>query len=265
MLDALAALAVRAGREIVEIRRVGCAAMRKPDGSIVTAADQVAEEIILKGLAEIAPGVPVVAEEAVSAGQETQHGGTFFLVDPLDGTRDFIETERGEYAVNIALLENGRPVLGVIYAPAFDDLHVGGPEGAWRTLKGQRLALQPPAEDRHELIAVTSRRSKNVPLDLFIAGAAPGGRWYSSSAIKFARMVDGAADLYPRFSPVSEWDIAAGDALLRAVGGGVMDLHGEPLRYGQKTRGFLVDGFIAYAHPRAKDAALAQMARKASA
>lgn len=265
MLEALAALAVRAGREIVEIRRIGCASMRKPDGSIVTAADQVAEDIILAGLAEIAPGVPVVAEEAIAAGHDCTLDGTFFLVDPLDGTRDFIETERGEYAVNIALLENGRPTMGVIYAPAFEDLHVGGPQRAWRTLKGETIPLKPSNGEREGLIAVTSRRSRNVALDLFVAGAAPGGRWYSSSSIKFARMADGAADLYPRFSPVSEWDIAAGEALLNALGGGVMGLDGKPLTYGQKAKRYGVDGFIGYAHPRAHDVALAQLSRKASA
>jgi 3'(2'), 5'-bisphosphate nucleotidase len=260
-LEALAHLALTAGHEIERFRAAGFGARHKEDGSLVTEADHAAQAIILDGLEVIAHDIPVVAEEEAAAGVDPACGGRFFLVDPLDGTRDFVETDLGEYTVNIAYVEAGRPRLGVIYAPAHDALYAGGPSGAWRQVKGVREALLRPAVPASSgLRAVVSRRSRGAQLERFLAAAAPGGRVVGSSAMKFTRLADGEADLYPRFSPVSEWDVAAGDALLSALGGGVMTPEGAPLPYGQRVRRYEVSRFIAFSNDAAKQAALAAWA-----
>lgn len=259
-LEALATLAMSAGREIERFRAAGFGSRQKEDGSIVTEADHAAEAIILDGLEAIAPGVPVVAEEEAAAGVDPACGGQFFLVDPLDGTRDFVETDLGEYTVNIAFVAAGRSRLGVIYAPAHDALYVGGPSGAWRQIKGVRTPLRPASHPAGGLRAVVSRRARSVELDRFLAAAAPGGKVVGSSALKFARVAEGEAQLYPRFSPVSEWDVAAGDALLSAVGGGVMTPEGAPLTYGQRVRRYEVARFIAFSDEAARATALQALA-----
>jgi 3'(2'), 5'-bisphosphate nucleotidase len=255
-LEALAELARTAGLEIERYKSAGFGSRHKDDGSLVTEADHAAEAIILDGLQQIAPGVPVVAEERAAMGQDPRCEGSFFLVDPLDGTRDFVESDLGEYAVNIAYLHQGRPIMGVIYAPAAATLFAGGPDGAWMELGGARQPLRTPAEMTAGIKAVVSRQARNQRLDRFLAAAAPGGRLIGSSSLKFTKLARGEAQLYPRFSPVSEWDVAAGDALLSAMGGGVMGPDGQPLRYGRRQARYLVDGFIAYANASARQAAL---------
>jgi 3'(2'),5'-bisphosphate nucleotidase len=252
-LDDLIALAVKAGRAIIEVRDAGFDAAKKADGSPVTLADQRAEAIILEGLARLAPDVPVLAEEEVAAGRAPALGARFFCVDPLDGTRDFVEGGTGEFTVNIALVVERTPVMGVIFAPATGALYAGEParalKGAWSARTGERMQPLSPirvAERSDKWRVTASRRSTGARTRAFIAALGDSELSPSSSSVKFGRIAEGAADLYPRFGEVSEWDAAAGHAILAAAGGGLMRLDGEPLRYGRAERRFLIDGFVAF-------------------
>ncbi|HWA00985.1 MAG TPA: 3'(2'),5'-bisphosphate nucleotidase CysQ [Caulobacterales bacterium] len=266
-LDDLISLALEAGRAVMAVRDEGCDAMLKGDGSPVTIADQRAEAIIEAGLNRLASGIPVVAEEAVAAGRIPDTGEMFFCVDPLDGTRDFLGGESGEFTVNIALVENRTPVVGVVFAPATGELYAGEPGVALKgVFDGRTGAVQAPVKPIHAGAkplgpwrVIASRRSgQNKATDDFIAALGESERLSSSSSIKFCRLAEGAADLYPRFGDVNEWDIAAGHAILSAAGGGVMRLDGTPLPYGGRDGSFLVRGFVAFA-----SAAAAGAARKA--
>jgi 3'(2'),5'-bisphosphate nucleotidase len=260
-LTDLATLARAAGRRVRSLYLNGCARSRKADGSPVTVADREAETIIVAGLADLWPGVPIVAEEAVSEGARAQFGERFFLVDPLDGTRDFVEGGNGEFTVNIALVEAGAPTLGVVYVPMDGRLYAGDATGAWRADclpdRDDAAAFFPigvragVAAPRARVVA--SRRS--LGLDRFLDRLGAGEPTRISSSVKFCLIAEGAADLYPRLSPVSEWDSAAGEAVLRAAGGGVIDLKGGRLRYGNSAGGFAVPGFIAYGAPQLETAA----------
>jgi 3'(2'),5'-bisphosphate nucleotidase len=246
--------------------RHGCGSTTKQDGSPVTVADQEAEALILAGLRTLAPGAVIIAEEEAAAGlADGPCPETFFLVDPLDGTRDFVEAkDRGEFTVNIALVEKGRPVLGAVYAPARGRLYAGGPAGAWTAPCDPETAepLGPPAAihvaaSGSPLRAVRSRRSNGA--DAFLDRVGPVARTGMSSSLKFCIVAAGEADLYPRFEPVSEWDVAAGEAVLAAAGGVVVDLQGKPLRYGDWRRSFRVDGFVALGGPAAQAAGRAAL------
>ncbi|HVY84717.1 MAG TPA: 3'(2'),5'-bisphosphate nucleotidase CysQ [Caulobacterales bacterium] len=268
-LEDLIKLAVEAGRAIMAVRDEGCEATNKSDGSPVTIADQRAEAIIEAGLKRLAPDAPMVGEEAVAEGRIPDTGARFYCVDPLDGTRDFIAGETGEFTVNIALVENRTPVVGVVFAPATGELYAGEPGRALRgSFDGRSGELRTPigpihagAKPQGPWRVIASRRSgKNAATDAFITALGESERLSSSSSIKFCRLAEGAADLYPRFGDVNEWDIAAGHAILSAAGGGVMLLDGAPLAYGGREGSFLVHGFIAFA-----SAAAAGAARKALA
>jgi 3'(2'),5'-bisphosphate nucleotidase len=265
-LEDLIDLAFAAG-EVVLRHHTRCAHMEKADGSPVTVADREAEALILTGLARLAPEIPVIAEEAMEAKGAPACNGLLFLVDPIDGTRDFVEGETGEFTVNIALVEEHRPVMGVVLAPALKRLFAGEVGGAALTAAysepGQWRAtarnLQVGAGEPGALIAVTSRRSTRM--DRFLAAAGVGARTSLSSSLKFCLIAAGEADLYPRYSPVSEWDTAAGHAVLAAAGGDVMTLTGEPLRYGRRGGDFLVRGFVAYGGENAQSAARAALSK----
>ncbi|MES1156872.1 MAG: 3'(2'),5'-bisphosphate nucleotidase CysQ [Alphaproteobacteria bacterium] len=262
-LDDLIALALAAGREIMLVKQAGVDAISKEDGSPVTIADQRAEAVIEVGLAKLAPGVPMIGEESVAAGRIPECGQRFFCVDPIDGTKDFIAGGNGEFTVNIALVENGAPVMGVVFAPATGELFAGEPgravKGAYDALSGDARAPLAPihtAQPSGTWRVIASRRSgANAATDAFIQKLGPSERLSSSSSIKFCRLADGSADLYPRFGDVNEWDIAAGHAVLSAAGGGVMLLNGSPLYYGGRAGVFLVHGFIAFASTGAETAA----------
>ncbi|MBL8549639.1 MAG: 3'(2'),5'-bisphosphate nucleotidase CysQ [Hyphomonadaceae bacterium] len=263
-LHDLVTLAVAAGREIMTIRDAGFSAVKKADGSPVTVADQRAEAVILEGLARLAPGVPVIAEEEAAAGRVPALDDVFFCVDPLDGTRDFIEGDSGEFTVNIALVRARTPIVGVIYAPATGALYAGEPgralKGAWDARTGERVApLAPisvaPAGDVWRVTA--SRRSTGKRIQSFIEALKGESEVLrSSSSIKFGMLAEGVADLYPRFGDVSEWDAAAGHAILAAAGGDLMRLDASPVRYGRADRGFIIDGFVAFGSPAAAAEAL---------
>jgi 3'(2'), 5'-bisphosphate nucleotidase len=263
MLDDLIALALAAGREIMAVRAAGFDAQTKNDGSLVTIADQRAEAIIETGLARLAPGVPMLGEEAVAAGRIANCSGRFFCVDPLDGTRGFAKGG-DEFTVNIALIENATPIVGVIYAPATGELYAGEPGRALAGMCGlqtsQLLAPMTPIKAKATFpaqprIVASDFSGRNERTADFIA-ALGGVITHASSSIKFCRVAEGAADLYPRFGNVSEWDAAAGHAVLKAAGGDIILLDGSALRYGGRSGDFLIHGFVAFSGEAAKAAAL---------
>ncbi len=246
----------RAGKAILEIYAGGLDVRSKDDASPVTDADEAGEKIILADLARVAPDVPVIAEEAVAAGNVPRIGHLFFLVDPLDGTKEFVRGT-GEFTVNIALVADGVPRLGVIYAPALGDIYL--------TLRPHRAvkARVPPSEiaplseaapvEMHtrapmagQLIAAASRSHMNEQTRAFLDSRGITETCSAGSSLKFCTLAAGLADVYPRLGPTMEWDTAAGDAILRAAGGVVLSEDGAPLRYGKTDSGYLNPGFIAW-------------------
>jgi 3'(2'), 5'-bisphosphate nucleotidase len=243
LLDDIADAAREAGEAILEIVRRGFEVEAKRDSSPVTEADRAAELIILGALSRAAPGVPVIAEEEVAAGRIPAHGHTYFLVDPLDGTKEFV---RGgdDYTVNIGLIENHSPKLGVVFAPATGRLHGGCVgTGAWLD-DGQgrrKISTRPRGE---QLTAVASKSHLNqATVDYLEEAIGTCGYMTAGSSLKFCMLAEGLADIYPRASPTSEWDTAAGHAVLLAAGGLVDGLDGSPLTYGKHA--FLNRAFVA--------------------
>lgn len=261
-LDDFIALALAAGREIMVVRDAGFDTQTKMDGSIVTLADQRAELVIENGLMALAPDVPMIGEEAVAEGRIPECGDTFFCVDPLDGTRGFAKGG-DQFTVNIALIENSIPTIGVVYAPATGELYAGEAGRAVKALCEPHsarpmtpLELISPAPSPPRWRVIASENSGRNTVTTSFVDALGGEPAHASSSIKFCRLAEGAADIYPRFGEVSEWDAAAGHAILRAAGGDIMRLDGAPLRYGDRAGKFLVKGFVAYATSAAKAAAL---------
>ena len=245
LIDELAIAAREAGEAILAIVRRGFDVEAKSDRSPVTEADRAAELIILAALARAAPGVPVIAEEEVAAGRIPTHGDTYFLVDPLDGTKEFVRGGE-DYTVNIGLIENGLPRLGVVFAPATGRLHGGiVGEGAWVDPGSRRTPIS--TRPRGAGIAAVASKSHLTQSTIDYLEAAVGACDYVSvgSSLKFCLVAEGRADIYPRLSPTSEWDTAAGHAILLAAGGRVDGLDGTPLAYGKKA--FLNRGFVATA------------------
>ena len=245
LIEDIAEAAREAGDAILEIVRRGFEVDRKCDQSPVTEADRVAELIILAALARIAPGVPVIAEEEVAAGRIPVHGDQFFLVDPLDGTREFV---RGgdDYTVNVGLIEQGVPKLGVVYAPATGKLFagcIGGPAWVEEAAARHQLSTRPLGE---RATAVASKSHLNqVTVDYLEQAIGICDHVAVGSSLKFGILAEGKADIYPRASPTSEWDTAAGHAILLAAGGIVDAPDGQPLRYGKPN--FINRGFVATA------------------
>lgn len=239
LLERLTPLIRSAGQVIMDIYATDFDVTRKGDDSPVTQADQKAEAVILAGLQQIAPDIPVVAEEAVAAGNIPDVSDRFFLVDPLDGTKEFI-SRNGEFTVNIALIEHGRPVLGLVFAPA-----VGGAAGrlfsgasglgAWLEDAAGRREIRCRAVPADGLTVVASRsHGDETALDAFLNGRKVASRTNAGSSLKLCLVAAGEADLYPRLGRTMEWDIAAGDAVLRAAGGRVtLVADGQDLRYGK--------------------------------
>jgi 3'(2'), 5'-bisphosphate nucleotidase len=234
-----------AGRVIMEIYATDFAVRGKDDASPVTEADERAERVILQRLAVLAPEVPVVAEEAVAAGCVPRIGDRFWLVDPLDGTKEFI-SRNGEFTVNIALVEHGAPALGVVFAPALGRLFAGvAGAGAFVEHDGQQRAIACRPVPAEGLTVVASRsHGDSAALDAFLAGRRVARLANAGSSLKLCLVAAGEADLYPRLGRTMEWDIAAGHAVLRAAGGDVRRLDdGQPLRYGKP--GFENPHFVA--------------------
>jgi 3'(2'), 5'-bisphosphate nucleotidase len=263
LLAVLRLIAERAGKVIlayyaeageIEVRE-------KADSSPVTEADEAAEDFILEALAKLTPEIPVVSEEAASAGHVPEvSGGRFWLVDPLDGTREFL-SGNGEFTVNIALIEQGVPVAGVVHAPALamtwsgaKPLAANGAEAGEDCQASFSETDQPPMAiaarpmPREGVLVVASRRhGDTAELDRFLADYAVADLASAGSSLKFCLIAAGKADLYPRFGRTMEWDTAAGHAVLRAAGGRVDTKAGKPLTYGKP--GFENPYFIAYGKP----------------
>ena len=253
----LARVALAAGPAVMAEYAHGGPARAKGDGSPVTAADERAEATIRERLAEWAAPIPIVAEEATAAGAPMIVAERFVLVDPLDGTREFI-ARNGEFTVNVALIERGQPIAGAVYAPALARLWFAGarafacaapvgadlpPPEAWRALK---VRAAPPA-----LTALASRSHCDAPTEAFLAGLPIADRRSAGSSLKFCVIAEGEGDVYPRFGPTMEWDTAAGDAVLRAAGGTTLAVEGGPLLYGKIAAGLRNGGFVAWGDPRA--------------
>jgi 3'(2'), 5'-bisphosphate nucleotidase len=251
---ALAETAHDAGRVILKHYAQGTDTRSKADESPVTAADEDAEKLILERLAGIEPGTPIVAEEEVAAGRLPKVGRRFFLVDPLDGTKEFI-SKNGEFTVNIALIEDGHPVCGVVLAPAKSRLFLGdGAHGAFELAAPEDLPLNfdtaTPVKARRApedgMVAVASRSHRDEKTDAFLAKYKIANLISAGSSLKLCLVATGEADIYPRIGRTMEWDIAAGHAVLAAAGGRVTDLDGKPLLYGKTERGFDNPHFVAF-------------------
>lgn len=255
LIDSLTAIAARAAQAIKACSGPG-RIERKADGSPVTAADQAAEAAIGDGLARFAPAIPVVSEEQANGEGRTtaRQSDRYFLVDPLDGTREFI-AGRAEYTVNIALMNGGVPILAIVAAPALGL--------AWRGIVGRgadrveldddRVSPPQPIQARprppQELVILASRSHLDPRTRLYLDGFPQATLMQCGSSIKFCRIAEGAADLYPRLAPTHDWDIAAGHAVLVAAGGTVTALDGSPLHYGGPN--LLIPEFIAAGKPAA--------------
>lgn len=253
--------AIAAADAIMDVYARGIVADEKADGSPVTEADQKAEAIILAMLAET--GLPVLAEESVAAGRIPELGGRYFVVDPLDGTKEFIK-RNGEFTVNIAYCEDGHPVRGVVLAPATGHIYWGGPEGAFagEVLDGAVAAIRNLAVTHAERPRIVASRSHgHAALGELCKALEVGEDVSVGSSLKFCLLATGDAQLYPRFTPTSEWDTAAGQAVLQAAGGVVLDLDGVPLTCGHPEQKFLNTWFVAASSRDLALAALAHMVR----
>lgn len=248
------ALALRLAQIVSEAGRLVMASERtatlKPDQSPVTAADKGSERLIRKRLQEIEPGLAIVAEESFDAAQAPTAPDRFALIDPLDGTREFV-AGGDEFTVNIAVIENGKPVVGAVYAPARRRLYLGG-AAAFRAdvMPGEPIAaekLQPIATRAYPTIglrALVSRSHPDTATQALLDQLPVRTRTALGSSLKFCVVAEGSADVYPRLARTMEWDTAAGHAVLLAAGGTVIDRAGQPLRYGKP--GFRNDGFLAW-------------------
>ena len=207
----------------------------KEDNSPITEADAAANKLITQALRKLTPEIPIVAEESVACGEAPDvHGNSFWLVDPLDGTKEFIGG-RSEFTVNIALIVNNAPVLGVIYLPALNVIYWGGCGlGAQRQEDHQLpTPLQTRTIPTNGPTVISSRSHSNLETEQWLSKTRVAQRAIAGSSVKFCRIAEGRADLYPRLGTTMEWDIAAGHAILAAAGGGVETIEGAPLRYGK--------------------------------
>ena len=258
LMAPLTALVVKAGVAILAVNRAAMRIEGKQDGSPVTEADLAADRIIADGLAQLAGGVPTLSEERTQLASPPFQG-SFFLIDPLDGTKEFV-AGRDEFTVNLALVTEGVPLLGIVSAPALGLL--------WRGIVGlgaERVALSGAATGAAEpihtrklpargepWIAAVSRSHGDPRSEAFIDNRPNAVRRTVGSAVKFGRIAEGSADIYPRFGPTSEWDVGAGCAVVTAAGGKVTDGSGGELRFGQGSHtDFIIPEFIAWGDPQA--------------
>ena len=253
LMDDLSALIARACAEIGATSPTTMVRRLKPDQSPVTAADEASETVILQGLTQILPKMPVVAEESASAAAPADLTSSFVIVDPLDGTREFL-AGRDEFTINLAIVTRGLPVAGIIAAPKQGQL--------WRGVIGhgaERLRLSGGSSGPAEAIstrpwpdapvAVVSRSHMDAATDKFVSALGPTTRVPCGSAIKFCHIAEGTADIYPRLATTCEWDVAAGHALVVAAGGLVTAPLGIPLTYGRAAENFRVPAFVAWGDP----------------
>ena len=244
-------IARAAGEAIMAIYRSDFSVQTKADASPLTAADLAAQQVILDGLSRLEPLLPIVSEEAKALSwSQRQHWSRYWLVDPLDGTREFLKGN-GEFTVNVALVRDGAPVAGAVYAPAQDLLWVGG-ERAWTCsvpLGGAVLMQRRPLQTRpapERLTALASRSHRDAETEAFLLRLPIEELTSAGSSLKFCVLAEGKADVYPRFGPTMEWDTAAGDAVLRAAGGTVLGADGAPFTYGKIGSGLKNGAFVAW-------------------
>jgi 3'(2'), 5'-bisphosphate nucleotidase len=245
LIEVIRAAALAAGAAILEVYAQPFAVEQKADQSPVTRADQLAEAIIIERLRSAAPAIPIIAEElAAAGGLPAAAPRRFWLVDPLDGTKEFIR-RNGEFTVNIALIEETRPIMGVVHAPALRVTYFAVGGQAWRQRDGgspEPIAARPVPPAGPIVLHSRSHADESRLAD-YIAALSGAKRSLAGSAVKFGLVASGEADLYPRFGPTMEWDTAAGQAVLEAAGGRVMTLDGAPLGYGKP--GFRNPDFLA--------------------
>ena len=246
MIDPIIEVSRQAGRVIMKYFEEGTSTNIKADGSPVTAADHEAENIIIPILKDLTPTIPIIAEESVEAGNfPKMHGNTFWLVDPLDGTKEFIH-RRTDFTVNIGLIRGGLPVLGVVLAP-YDGIIWAGCEtkGAFiENTKGTRETISTRESNVEKLTVVASRSHRSQELENYIATLNVGESISRGSSLKFCLLASGQADIYPRLGPTMEWDTAAGHAVLLAAGGRLTNFDGTTFKYGKPK--FKNGWFIAY-------------------
>ena len=259
LIEPLTELVARAGAAILAINRGAMSVDGKADGSPVTDADLAADRVIAEGLARLFPGIPTLSEERLHLACPP-YPGSLFLIDPLDGTKEFV-AGRHEFTVNIALVVDGVPTFGIVGAPALGLI--------WRGLLGRgaerieikpdltigrttaiRTRPMPPAGE--PWVAAVSRSHGDIRSETFIASRPGARRQEFGSALKFCRVAEGQADIYPRLSPTCEWDVAAGHAVVTAAGGHVADSHGQPLQFGGRRADFIVPEFIAWGERAAR-------------
>lgn len=256
--DIFAEIVLEAAVAVMAVYAGDSRAKRKSDGSPVTDADDACEAIILKRLAMRLPNLPVLAEEAAARGEKTVVGQAFILVDPVDGTREFL-IHNGEFTVNIGLIVDAAPRAGVVYAPALGKLWIGGATastcevapGAALPPPGKRRVIHARTAPSPGLTALVSRSHADPATEAFLAKLPVKERRSAGSSLKFCVVAEGHADVYPRFGQTMEWDTAAGDAVLRAAGGIVFDRAGRPLRYGKAEVQFRNGPFVAWGDPKA--------------
>ncbi|WFU39675.1 3'(2'),5'-bisphosphate nucleotidase CysQ [Bradyrhizobium sp. CB82] len=256
LMEPLTALVLKAGEAILAVNRAAMRVDGKQDGSPVTEADLAADRIIGEGLSLLAADVPTLSEERAQLATPPFQG-SFFLVDPLDGTKEFV-AGRDEFTVNLAIITDGVALLGIVSAPALGLLWRGiVGHGAERvTFDGAIIGSAEPIRTRklpkpgEPWVAAVSRSHGDARSEAFIAGRPGAVRHTAGSAVKFGRIAEGSADIYPRLGPTSEWDVGAGCAVVTAAGGKVTDGKGGELRFGERREGFIVPEFIAWGDPK---------------
>ena len=258
LMEPLTDLVIRAGAAILAVNRRAMKIDGKVDGSPVTEADLAADRIIGEGLARLIAEVPALSEERLHLAKPP-YRGSFFLIDPLDGTKEFV-AGRDEFTVNLALVTNGTPLLGIIGAPALGLVWRGlVGRGAERvTVNEASVQMAEPIRTRsfpkrgEPWIVAVSRSHGDVRTEAFIEARPGAVRETLGSAVKFGRVAEGGADIYPRLAPTCEWDVAAGHAVITAAGGKITDSGGNDLRFGEGRReGFVLPEFIAWGDPKA--------------
>jgi 3'(2'), 5'-bisphosphate nucleotidase len=257
LMEPLTDLVIRAGAAILAVNRRAMKIDGKVDGSPVTEADLAADRIIGEGLARLIAEVPALSEERLHLAKPP-YRGSFFLIDPLDGTKEFV-AGRNEFTVNLALVTNGTPLLGIIGAPALGLVWRGlVGRGAERvTVNEASVQMAEPIRTRSfpkrgdPWIVAVSRSHGDVRTEAFIEARPGAVRETLGSAVKFGRVAEGGADIYPRLAPTCEWDVAAGHAVITAAGGKITDGRGNDLRFGEGREGFVVPEFIAWGDPEA--------------
>jgi 3'(2'), 5'-bisphosphate nucleotidase len=257
LIEPLTDLVVRAGRAILAVNRSTMRSEGKADGSPVTEADLAADRVIAEGLARLIPQVQTLSEERTHLAQ-LPCTSSFFLIDPLDGTKEFL-AGRSEFTVNLALVTDGVPLLGIVGAPALGLIWRGlvgrSAERLIMTGNGARSAepihTRPFPPPKNPWIAAVSRSHGDSRTEAFIDSRPNAVRQVAGSAVKFCRVAEGGADIYPRLSPTCEWDVAAGHAVVTAAGGKVTDSKGTALRFGAGRADFIVPEFIAWGDPSA--------------